>query len=185
MPNSTPVTFHAAACWRAVPIAALQTSDWGGSETGSESMSDDGELGGPGGGEAAVPIGMLHQSGIEAGSARRWSARACISALPIRRSSTMCPDAMYGAEKKQVRARVLVLRPGYTSPTPSGCRAEQVADHVELVIPAGGCLTARARTVLLNAGPVRSSCSGARSTFPFESSLKPRSLQARSTLSAP
>ena len=155
MPNSTPVTFHAAACWRAVPIAALQTSDWGGSETGSESMSDDGELGGPGGGEA----GMLHQSGIEAGSARRWSARACIWALPIRRSSTMCPDAMYGAEKNRFVPASCVLRPGYTSHAPhaSGEAAEQVADH-QGVIPAGGCITARARTVLLNAGAVRSSC---------------------------
>ena len=152
--------FHAAGCWRAVPIAALQTSDWGGSETGSESMSDDEVLGGPGGGEAAVPIGMLHQSGIEAGSAM-WSARACIWALPIRRSSTMCPDAMYGAEKNRF--------------VPASCAAswlhvlgaarkrlqsdlQSKVQSMRPVVPAGGCITARARTVLLNAGAVRSSC---------------------------
>ena len=98
-------------------------------------MSDDEELGGPGGGEAAVPIRMLHQSGIEAGSARR-SARACIWALPIRRSSTTCADAMYGAEKKQVFAPAswrCVL--GYRVQRRGGQRLQSKVQSMRPVIP--------------------------------------------------
>ena len=86
LPNSMPIMFHAAA-WQAVSIAALQSSNWGGSEAGSAPVTDDPALGGTGGGEAAGPMVMLCQLGIEARRETRWSASSCIWAL-IRRSST-------------------------------------------------------------------------------------------------
>jgi hypothetical protein len=90
LPNSTPIMFDAAA-WQAVSIAALQSSDWGGSEAGSSSVTDEPALGGPRGVEAAGPMVVLCQSGIEARSeTTRGSAWACIWAL-IRWSSTKSP----------------------------------------------------------------------------------------------